>query len=322
MSARATMTLGLAVGLVLLPAGARPVSPTMVKQPKSPPPAETLFDVLSDHLRHARADRRWRGPSRHEREALRAGFRRVVAGCDETSVGEVNRELGPFGFAVEFLPARFGPLVMIREREDQRTGRGLYVIRCDWPPGIDTPGTPVIIQAPHPFFDLHTGELVAKLFAEGPFLGAYWSSVHRYRATRDETPEAPIHPGDVAHQPGSAFQAATVGAALGHSEVRFVQLHGFSQATAETDVILSSGDRGLIPHGLGRNLSPSLGKVWLYGQDTGVLGATTNAQQKALNEAQPGRFVHVELALGVRRRLRRDPNLREELARALRAPWW
>ncbi len=277
-----------------------------------------LSTQLKSHWKESSQAAVWRSPVIAERDALREATRLAIAGsaeCAATMREQVRQRLTPIDFELLEWPSREKPeFLVMREKAGKRRGGGFYVIRCG-------KAAPLVLQAPHSFYDVGTGKLVRKLFAEGNARAAFWNTVHRYKASPDEKREDPIHPADVAHEPGNLFHAAAMGAAA-NAEIKFVQVHGFA-ATEQIpfEIILSSGQKSLKAVPL-RGKFEALGKVALYGEETRSLGAATNAQGRALNRSKPGRFLHIELTRDLRRQLSKSRKLRQQFLNALSGSWW
>jgi hypothetical protein len=203
----------------------------------------------------------------------------------------------------------------VHERADARVGGGLYVVRCG------AGATPLILQAPHSFFDKGTRRIVMQLFSRSGARAAYFNTVHRYRGVPQETSTDDLHPADVAHQFGSFFQAATLAAAVTDPELRFIQIHGFrARPELPWDVIVSSGLLDAPPRALADRLQARFGRVTAYDETVGGLGALTNVQGLALNRHGTGRFVHLEFGESTRQEWR-APHA-DALLAALQEPWW
>lgn len=291
----------------------------------SEPKAPALAEDLEASWRQASTGAVWRSPTTEERDALREAFRILAVGaanCAATLPG-VTRLLAAAGFSLRHDVA--AGIVVVEETASGRRGGGLYAMRCG-------PAKPWALQAPHSFFDERTGGIVRMLFVESQARFAFWNTVHRYRATPDERIEDPVHPADVAHEPGSLFHAATLGAAAGDPLLRFVQIHGFESGKVPFDAVLSAGPvsdvapnpgepDGKAPVALAQALEPVLGRVGVHGKDTDRYGALRNVQGTALARRGPGRFLHIELAAEVRVRLRNDPAVRAAFLDSLARAW-
>lgn len=228
--------------------------------------------------------------------------------------GEADDELGPRWQALGFELARAGD--DIRVVEDGDGSGGLYVVRSGetWP---------MAIQAPHRFFDRHTGTIADRLFAEGRFAAAAWNTVPR--RSRNADGERVVR--DLAHRRDSYFNAFTraFGRARPHGLV--VQLHGFARSKRRTsagrtaDLILSDATR--VPGPAVRAAAACFERemqavVRVYPTDVRELGGITNANAGALRElGLPGRFLHVEMSPEVRRRLRDEARARERFTGCL-----
>lgn len=282
-------------------------------------------DDLEAAWRQASTGAVWRSPTTEERDALREAFRILAVGAVDcsASLAGATRLLAAAGFSLRRDMA--AGIVVVEELQGGRRGGGLYAMRCG-------AAKPWVLQAPHSFFDERTGGIVRKLFVESQARFAFWNTVHRYRSRPDERFEDPVHPADVAHEPGSLFQAATLGAAAGDPLLRFVQIHGFESGKVAFDAVLSAGPisevapnpgapDGRAPIALAQALEPVLGRVGVHGQDTERYGALRNVQGIALARRGPGRFLHIELAAEVRLRLRNDPALRAAFLDGLSRAW-
>ena len=206
--------------------------------------------------------------------------------------------------------------------DDAPTGRRLLMAREEEMPSrevergwgtiiVDPEGTDVIVEVPHPLFDVDTPEIGVELFEATGAKTLLLAGAHRY--SWDDARA------DVAHAPGTAFDAAHR-ALLPARYV--VQLHGFHAREGDgyPDVVLSAG---VAP--------PPAGVSTIYrsmngaGIDVGLfhggaryedLAGTTNLQGISTRRSG-GEFVHVEFAWHVRT----DPAERSKsvatLARAL-----
>ena len=182
---------------------------------------------------------------------------------------------------------------------------GVYVVRLG-------EAAPIVWQAPHSYFDMETGSLVAQLFEGGNARAAFFNQAHRNTA---EDEEAPV---DLAHLSSSVFQAATLGAATGIEDLLVVQVHGFRSRGGESAVVSrgsafqpSRWESQAIDALVG--VLPGDGAV-LSGDELPQLAGRTNLQGRGL--AGEARFLHLELSLPVRRALGRDAVLRQALGAA------
>ena len=155
----------------------------------------------------------------------------------------------------------------------------------------------LVVQAPHPYADLHTGRIVADLYDLGEARAAV---IHTTR--RDAGPGA-----DPAHAAEGAFQGATDALAQALADPLFVQLHGFGEHTTEAAAVVSAGRSvGSDELRAKQLLAAAFGGADVRtGEEVPALAAATNSQARLLDGR--ARFLHVELALAVRVDLRARP---------------
>ncbi|WP_428266852.1 hypothetical protein [Haliangium sp.] len=216
------------------------------------------------------------------------------------------------GFHVEAWQVGDQRFWALLEAPEARRGAGAYVVRV----GPATTGAEIVLQAPHTFYDLGTGDIAARLFfssSAGAHVRALFvNTAHRYGGPRQAPPPGEHSDSDLCHITDHVFQDATRAAAEAVGATIVVQLHGFSDAPELPEAILSSGQREAsspLVHALSRELEPVLGKVRRYPEDIAKLGATTNTQGKLLAGYPDARFVHIELSAGTRDRLRDSDEL-------------
>lgn len=197
-----------------------------------------------------------------------------------------------------------GDRLWLHQPPAEAAGGGLLAVRLGELPAE------VVLQAPHPYYDKHTGRITGLLFDGGGVRAMMVATAHR-----DATPES-----DASHAIDSAFQALTLGVAAGTTDPLVVQLHGFSSKTSEADAVVSEGSARLGgSSGVEEAALMLRGVLGLEdvvdGRDEPALGARRNVQGRAL--ADTTRFLHIELALEVREALRGDADLRDRLRGAL-----
>lgn len=238
----------------------------------------------------------------------------------EARVDDLAPVAGMAALAVERWVVEGAAFIVLREAAGQERGTGAYVFRVG-----PVAGPEVVLQAPHAYFDLHTGRIAAAMMFDpvGPHPRALMlNTVQRYQ----RQPPTPDSPADVCHRPEHLFSHVTdrALAALGRATV--VQLHGFDAAgvPAGTRAIVSEGlDRApsLRLVALSARIEAALGDgVRVYHRDLTRLGGTTNAQARVVARHAYGWFVHLEMATAAREALRAKRALRRALAAALFAP--
>ena len=278
-----------------------------VAMPKPPPFLDCPAALVATRRGGTDADR-YAVPTDAERDTFRELVARIVrsgaAGRDGAATLAAS-----VGFEIVDVPELHG-VVLVREVPTKRRGGGAYLVRLD-------SSSTLFVQAPHTFFDEGTLPLACELFARGDAHALYIDTAHRYKAA--EADEKGSHPADVAHAPASLFQAATEGALRASPRVTVVQVHGFAVRDADTQVVVSSGERvpgNALVARVAQALSRTTTGVLRFPEDTTELGATTNVQGSAVRKAG-GQFVHVEIQSGLRRTLLSDAELRGRFLGAL-----
>ncbi len=192
---------------------------------------------------------------------------------------------------------------------------GFYVVRKG------AVAAPLVIQAPHAWFDLDTGKLACALFEAGYGRVLLLNSAQRHAPSQGD---ASAHAGqlgaDVAHRAESVFQAATLGVVDALNDPLVVQIHGFGTDHGAYAAVLSEGatfqpDSQL--QAARQVLQPVLDSFGSLGtgDDVPELAARTNAQAQAITGQ--ARFLHIELSLPARRVLVADLQRRAALGQAL-----
>ena len=224
--------------------------------------------------------------------------------------GEIPDELAQEALNLGFFMRVDEDILVLWGRNDPH---GLFAIRLG-------PARDLLIQAPHSYFDLGTGELASALFRETGARALFLNSAHRFggaggQAELFEDPEGPSAP-DVAHRPFSAFQSATFGF-LEASQLPFVvQIHGYRSRDGEAAVI--SPGSALQPNDLLEPIFESLrgyesGAV--TGEQVPELAGRQNVQgQICANRAS---FVHLELSRETRLLLNSSEEERQGLVGAI-----
>ncbi|SFR50490.1 hypothetical protein SAMN05216203_0971 [Marinobacter daqiaonensis] len=232
-------------------------------------------------------------------------FRHWLAADDRLAAAQYLGSPDQVGLGFKAVAVPRSDIVALTETDNERQGRGFFAARREG-------GAPLLIQAPHQYYDLRTGAIARKLFLEGNAMAAAWNTTHRYQG--DDT--------DLVHIADSYLHALSRAFADVHPGGRILQLHGFSSAKRESRAgrearaILSDGS-GFPPASLARLadcLSQRLDiRALLYPRDVRELGATTNTLAADLRRRGFDGFVHLELDVGLRKRLVRDVDARNSL---------
>lgn len=246
-----------------------------------------------------REDARYRPPDEREK-AMLTGVLDRLAQHGRAALGGVAEELAPLGYRTRAGtdPRTGRDLALLQNEPDTERGWGMYAV------DLTRPAT-VLIEVPHPAFDLRTEELGVDLFDWDPGRVLAVSGTHRRAADGA---------GDVAHRADSMFQAVTDG--LAGNGLPQLQLHGFDDASLPgVDVVLSSGATGASPAlpGVADKLADAglrVCKAWLT--PCGELEGRRNEQGLAA-AARGSTFVHVELS----RTVREDRELTRAVVEAL-----
>jgi len=258
----------------------------------------------------AARDGRYRAPSAAELRQATALFRRELAGDPAPGL---RRDWRALGWERHTLKLGNQNCRVLYEAAGRREGRGFYLF-CPRAAGC------AVLQAPHSFKDLHTGRIALALAGKGRFRATAWNTVPRYSEDAQGRRDA-----DLAHLPESYFTALARAVAEHADSGPLIQLHGFSRAARRDDgrdahIILSNGTRrpGTRILELAGRLRQAFGlDTRVYPLDIQELGALTNRQGQVMRAAGRDDFVHIELSLELRRRLREDAAARARFARAL-----
>ncbi|MCB1778275.1 MAG: hypothetical protein KDI50_12645, partial [Candidatus Competibacteraceae bacterium] len=223
------------------------------------------------------------------------------------------------GYKIEQITDNNQLFTIVRERPDQRWGRGFYAFAA-------LPAGYPVLQAPHSFFDQNTGSIALRLFAQGRFAAGAWNTVRRsYRNSGGEKVDA-----DMAHLPESPFIAFSRAVAFARPASAILQLHGFAaenrktQAGRTAGAIISAGQHQPTPavDQTVRCLDALFAEpILLYPTQVQELGGTTNAIGQTLRELGSKAFVHIELAQPLRDQLRDNKTLQWQFGDCLAEVW-
>ena len=146
------------------------------------------------------------------------------------------------------------------------------------------------------------------------------NTLHRYKASEEETENFTFHPADVAHNDKHLFEAVTEGVAEADKKLFFVQCHGFESGTSggTPDLLISDGtpEKQLWSKTLFDNLKIDTFKIEIFKNSALKLGATTNVQGKFLRSLNLP-FLHLEMSLSLREKLSENEALIDKLSEGL-----
>jgi hypothetical protein len=250
----------------------------------------------------SRSDERFVVPTEEQRAAFSALVADVARAAPSGVLPATTTDrAAALGFALR----QDGGVAVLSDAPGALRGAGVVAVRLGALP------SELVLQAPHPFFDVGTGEIGAAMFDAGGVRALVVAS-----ANRDAAEGA-----DPAHAPAGWFQSATDGLATALPRPLFVQVHGFGAKTSEACAVVSEGPTRLEPGRIERIALDLVGVLGCTTVRTGAevpaLAARTNAQGKLLVDRAA--FLHLELAAGVREDLRAAAERRARLAGYLAA---
>jgi len=256
---------------------------------------------LQAHISRAITNSSYRGPSAAEFDLAKELFKRTLSARNVTA--ELKTNWAKLGFELREVEQCGETFLLLAEPVGREEGRGWYIFRTN-----NTGKT--AIQAPHARNDVRTGVIGLKFFLAGPCRAYAASTITRHRA-------------DVAHLEQTYFQAFTLAFAEVCPTGLVVQLHGFDphqHKSIKGDIVASAGTNQPMPWL--KELVEQLAKatsltVLAYPDDTHQLGATTNAQAKALRSHPHCRFLHLEMTQQLRERLLNDEQLQRAFVNIL-----
>src|SRR5688572_10878248 len=190
------------------------------------------------------------------------------------------------GFRIEAWTIHGESYWALLEATDRVRGAGAYIFRV----APRDRGPVILLQAPHAYHDLGTGELAAEMFftpRDGVRPRAlFTNTIHRYQLAPGDRKKRKHNPADVAHNPEHVYTVATEAFALAAGRARVIQVHGFGQRTDEDDddagtiaMVVSAGDKtGSSPLSAAIAAAAQLvfgSDVKRFPEEAKVLGATT-----------------------------------------------
>ncbi len=264
-------------------------------------PGPGLERTVVEFARGLLADAAYRPPTASERAGFTAALDLAAEGEDDAAL----RAFAEFGYSYDSAVdpdtgRRYA--IAVQEPGGERSW-GLYLVDRTEP-------VRVVVEVPHPNYDLGTEEVGLALFRAAP--GAVLAIAGTHRGAANGA-------GDVAHRTESMFHAV----ATGHADrgLPQVQLHGFADTSRRgTDVVLSPGAGEVSePARRAADLMADTGlrvcRSWA--RDCGNLEGGRNAQGVHAAEARAV-FLHVEINRSVRDDRERWGEVVTALAAALR----
>jgi hypothetical protein len=243
----------------------------------------------------------YRDPTPAERRSAVDALRHVLPGsAAELAAGRSGFDRLGFGYrsAVDRVTGR--RYAMFSGRPGDLRGWGVILVDLSGPPRL-------VVEVPHPNFDLNTERLGARLFRATPGAVLLMAGAHR-RAAGGAA--------DVAHNDRSMFHA--LAATLAGDGLPQIQLHGFADDNLPgRDAVVSTGTAP--PSGSARRVADRLAAIGLavcrpWEERCGQLEGTLNVQARAAEQVGSV-FVHLELNA----RVRGDDDLRTAIVDAVAA---
>jgi hypothetical protein len=231
--------------------------------------------------------------SASERLAAQRLFNELLAGAAADILPvDFETRAAELGLEVQFQP---GVVVLHGDG-------GIFAVRLGDP---EIP--PLILQAPHAWYDYKTGRISSALFDAAVPRALFLNGGQRYGGRKEEDVSF-----DVAHRHDTLFQAATLGASQGLIDPLVVQIHGYGPKTSPAAAVVSRG-AAIEPLHVQEQAIIDLGRLFAKlgpihpGEDEPLLAARANAQSHVL--AGHARFLHLELGKQARRDLAKDLEL-------------
>jgi hypothetical protein len=243
----------------------------------------------------------YRDPTPSEQRRAVDALTRLVTG-GSGALASAAEGFGALGFdhVDQVDPATGRRYAMFSTRPGDRRPWGVVLVDLSAPVHL-------VIEVPHPNFDLKTELVGARLFDATPGAVLLMAGAHR-RAERNAA--------DVAHNDRSMF--SVLAAALAHQGLPQVQLHGFADGSLPgRDAVVSTGDAA--PSGSAQRVADRLASLGLavcrpWTQTCGELEGTLNVQAR-----EAGRVGTVFIHLEMNNRVRSDDRLRDAVADAIAA---
>lgn len=266
---------------------------------------------IQDFLENAQQKTRYRLPETDELARAETLFGRMLEGAgDPDALSGLKTEWQALGMALETVTDGGRTFLALSESPSQRRGRGVFLF----------PAMPVgdlLLQAPHSFKDLYTGDIGRRIFLEGRFSGAAWNTV-----PRDAAIEGAPATADLSDLTDTWFAALARAFARRYPNGHVVQLHGYAQecrrslAGAVSDMIISNGTDHPPPWlaGMDRCLEDRFSvAVSRFPIEIGELGATQTSIGRVLRQMGHAGFLHLEMSKPMRERLRDNEDARRDL---------
>lgn len=252
----------------------------------------------------------YREPTPQELSVVEQLFPQMLKG--DRSAGLVDR-WAKIGMRVIVADHDGRDYTVLMEDENHKYGRGFFVFP-------EASKQPIGLFVPHRFTDELTGVIGLSMAFEGSFSVIAWNTVKRRGGGR------PAMYWDMGKLRHTYFVALTKAFAQVFPDGYHVQIHGYvtgkrrTAAGNESDAIVSGGvvhPRPAIYRLRDCLQEKGFGKVSVYPTDVRELGATKNVSGIVLREMGNRGFVHIEMNVELRERLKDRPEARRGFTECL-----
>ena len=198
----------------------------------------------------------------------------------------------------------------LSETDSRKSGRGFFLFPA-------RSGRDILLEIPHSFKDLYTGDIGLKLFLEGQFAAAAWNTVPRYFTENKVKIDA-----DMSDLMETWFAAFTKAFASKYPKGHVIQLHGFARGKRKSlsgkvsDMIISTGIHHPPPwlNSMDQCLESKFSAVInTFPLETKELGATQTSIGMVMRNMGHQGFLHIEISKAMRKALRDNAASREKL---------
>ncbi len=135
-----------------------------VKPPQAP------YRTISRLLSEASVSGTYGQPADAELWAAEQLFREILDG--QLPLAHLQRSADQLDFHLLEISTESSPIWVLREDPESKRGRGFYAFRRGDP-------LPIVLQAPHCFYEGETRDITRQLFARSQALAAAWNTLHR-----------------------------------------------------------------------------------------------------------------------------------------------
>lgn len=256
-------------------------------------------------------------PTDNELKAAYGGFLSLLDLKQKPSASTVKTNvLTKLGFSLQLVEINSKPYVSVFEPEKDCTGKGFYLVNL-------VGKKPILLEAPHRFFDLKTADITFAMIRDDGFIAAAFGSAHRYCRYEGKVLNA-----DVAHNKKSYMLTFTQAFLRNYPHGMIVQIHGFDKAKRYTDIaatadfVLSGGNHSIsfemenLSHCLKTKVSKA---TFLFPVHVHELGATTNTIGQWVNKRHKDQFIHVEISRDMRRKLAANKSVLKQFSECIMA---